>query len=380
MDGLRGLAALSILFLHYIVTIASSEPGSPLAYLLRLLSPLWIGVDLFFVLSGFLVGKIIFSNQAATNFKAIFYLRRAARILPLYFLLVGVWVFLHLLLDVDGNAALKIMLGNFELLPYLLTFTQNLVLPFQEGAWSALGSGLAPTWSICLEEHFYWLAPLLLPMIPTAHRPAWLLGAVMLFLGIRIATLASGHTDYLLHYLWTPLHVDGILAGLLLASIHQRNNLIGWVRHRLAWPIWCAAFSLLWLWIAFQGQSVAALYLNFAAVALLFFFLVRALLTGGFAPLGRLLCQPLLRWFGERSYGIYLLHNFVLYATFYTVLGTSPALDDSSQWLCMLGALAVTIGLSQASFLWFEKPILLWARSKPFRHREVGTLEPKAAP
>ena len=84
LDGVRGLAMSLVLVWHYLVGQVQSEPGSPVAYAMRTLSFTWAGVDRFFVLSGFLIGGILMDNAGAPHFFRSFFVRRAARIIPLY--------------------------------------------------------------------------------------------------------------------------------------------------------------------------------------------------------------------------------------------------------------------------------------------------------
>ena len=90
LDGIRGLAILMVLILHYFyqLSLGSVDNGSLLVHLHNFTHWFWSGVDLFFVLSGFLIGGIIIDNRESTNFLQVFYIRRALRILPAYSLLL----------------------------------------------------------------------------------------------------------------------------------------------------------------------------------------------------------------------------------------------------------------------------------------------------
>src|SRR5258708_38376677 len=84
LDGLRGVAVGLVVLFHY----GSAITGSRL--LLPIISRGWVGVDLFFVMSGFLIGGIVVANRDAVNFYSVFYLRRFLRIFPLYYFLLTV--------------------------------------------------------------------------------------------------------------------------------------------------------------------------------------------------------------------------------------------------------------------------------------------------
>src|SRR4051794_27800973 len=86
LDGLRGVAILLVVLFHYFVQHLQTQPGSLPAYAMKYLSISWIGVDIFFVLSGYLLGGILMDRRASENYFRVFYLRRALRIFPLYML------------------------------------------------------------------------------------------------------------------------------------------------------------------------------------------------------------------------------------------------------------------------------------------------------
>jgi peptidoglycan/LPS O-acetylase OafA/YrhL len=224
---------------------------------------------------------------------------------------------------------------------------------------------------VCIEEHFYWLAPLVLPWLPKQRRVQYLLMLWLMFFGLRCTTVASGVSDYWLHYMLSPLHADGIFAGLLLAALSinqapsevQRSN---WVKHSAIPIVYLGAFLLVWGYLVLRGNNgPVARLVDFLAVAALFFILVQAVIRNWWPRLTALLCVSSLRWMGQRSYAIYLFHNGLL-ALCFGVLGMKPNLQQPSYYLLCLAALILTLILSECSFRWIEMPILSRARSKPF--------------
>jgi peptidoglycan/LPS O-acetylase OafA/YrhL len=85
LDGIRGLAIVLVLVWHYFVSALRVASATPLAYIQKAMWLSWSGVDLFFVLSGFLIGGILMDNRNAQNYFSVFYVRRTCRIFPLYF-------------------------------------------------------------------------------------------------------------------------------------------------------------------------------------------------------------------------------------------------------------------------------------------------------
>src|SRR3954469_2240436 len=111
LDGLRGFAALSVVFLH--MTMQVHAPSLPAHAIKRVFSFGWTGVDLFFVLSGFLITGLLVGAKGSTNYFRVFYARRTLRILPLYY------------------AALIVLFG----VPLIVTLPQNFVMPWRDQIW-----------------------------------------------------------------------------------------------------------------------------------------------------------------------------------------------------------------------------------------------------
>src|ERR1700677_1522097 len=158
LDGLRGLAIFLVLVSHYVVFQIRFEPGR----LFRLLSPglglAWSGVDLFFVLSGFLIGGILMDHRNSPKYFSTFYLRRFWRIVPIYAVVCSAFWLARYALN-RAQVPFPGWLFN-QALPwyYYATLTQNIGLAIAGGWFGA--NWLAVTWSLSLEEQFYLLAPM----------------------------------------------------------------------------------------------------------------------------------------------------------------------------------------------------------------------------
>ncbi len=150
LDGIRGAAILFVLAYHYFSNGAGIN--NPIGrQFLKLFSIGWSGVDLFFVLSGFLIVGILLDAKSSNNYFSSFYIRRALRILPLYYLLLTLFLILPIFISNDGIFKL-----TFPFWSYLL-FIQNLfMIKFDLGT-----SWLGVTWSLAIEEQFYLLLPIL---------------------------------------------------------------------------------------------------------------------------------------------------------------------------------------------------------------------------
>src|SRR5216684_4285326 len=179
LDGIRGVAIGMVLIAHLFAV--ASRPGSALAYALVPLRLDWTGVDLFFVLSGFLIGGILLDARGSSNYFHVFYKRRFFRIVPIY---------AAILLVLPGlvSAAQWTNHGDFtwlkaNALPWYSywTFTQNL---WMTHAASLGANALAITWSLSIEEQFYLSLPILVRLL----SGRWLLACVLI--GICAAPLA----------------------------------------------------------------------------------------------------------------------------------------------------------------------------------------------
>src|ERR1700730_4353241 len=142
LDGIRGIAIAMVIIWHYFTCLESNiAAGSWLAYMPKLTTLCYSGVDLFFVLSGFLIGGLLIDNRESRNFLQVFYIRRAFRILPAYSLLMLSYFVLRATLQHDRFSWL--FQGSMPDVSYL-TFTQNVAMGISKsfGATSLASRGL----------------------------------------------------------------------------------------------------------------------------------------------------------------------------------------------------------------------------------------------
>jgi peptidoglycan/LPS O-acetylase OafA/YrhL len=193
IDALRGACIIAVVGFHYFSCKPMPFPGFPhLAWLFR---DGYLGVDLFFAISGYLLGGQLLDGAVGLG---EFYLRRAARILPLYLILLVVAT-----IAVPGTVGLA-----------HLTFTQNIAWAF--GVKQADYALTGPTWSLAIEEQFYLLLPALILLAPRRTLPAVLFGFA---LGSLIDRASS--TGAMAYYL-LPCRADALILGVALA-LRQRT-------------------------------------------------------------------------------------------------------------------------------------------------------------
>ena len=362
LDGVRGIAILLVLIWHYVfcqiswhflVWQISPESKRILGYCMRAISATWSGVDLFFVLSGFLIAGVLLDHRDTSNYFRVFYLRRICRIFPLYFLLLGLFVCVGASPVSAAPRFLWVFANPMPIWSYA-TFTQNIFM----GIRSDFGSHwLGITWSLAIEEQFYLVLPLLIYLLP---RRSILLSS---FLAAVLAAPVLRYVSPGLHAVVDmPWRADSLLSGASLALLVRWHPFLSAVRRarRLLLAIFVtlllgtvamimAPTAGRWLLGAIFGHFwLACLYSAFILVAF----------ADTEPHLGRLLRSRVLVWFGNLSYAIYMFHegvSGVLYGLFRS--GPPEIRTPSDAWITLM-ALCATLLLALLSYRFFEGPIL----------------------
>lgn len=355
LDGVRGLAALLVVYMHLFLRWVPPSP-KPVFWMRTLSGMSWTGVDLFFILSGFLIGGILLRNRDAENYFSVFYIRRAFRILPLYFALLAVYFAIHFWSPLGQHASMAG--GSVPLWSYPL-LVQNFPMAFT-GGWGPAPLGV--TWSVALEEQFYLFLPLFIWLVPARWHflSFWMLAlSAPVF---RALTHLSAPT-FLLPGSLEPLFVGVILAWLF---IHRPDV--------FKTPFWrgvaaalFGAGSLGMAWMAVRGGfgafEVTAITLFWGS----FLWLVLAFLGTPFtAPLRwRPLC-----WVGGISYGVYLLHPVISDLVFLNVFGALPTESMGLRgFLLTCVSMAVILLTASLSFHFVERKLTAIGHRLHYRKR-----------
>lgn len=342
LDGVRGVAILLVLVWHYyaggkLVGSAASLP----VYHANLLLLTRSGVELFFVLSGFLIGGILLDHRAAANYFPVFYRRRACRILPLYFGMVAVFLVITAT-PLSKLSYFDWLLGRpMPLLSYA-TFTQNIWM----GLRGDFGPGwLGATWSLAIEEQFYLVIPLLIYFLPRRAL------VVALPAGILMGPILRHFSPGFHAYVEAPWRADVLLSGVGLAMLVRSPAFMSAV-HRQRRVLLGVCLALL---AGIGGGRIDLLEVYLAGLYALFILIAYA----DWQPqLGWLLRSRLLVWFGQRSYGLYLFHE-AINGLFHGLLRhNQPQLLSTADALTTLLALGATLGLAELSYRFLETPIM----------------------
>jgi len=341
IDGLRALAALSV-FAHHVF-------GFPA--IVRITGAAWIGVDLFFVISGYLITTIPLGMREDPHYFRNFYIRRTLRIFPPYYALF-ILCLVYALFDRSYHFSGRLWAA------YAFYGTSLIVVrPWYFGAVSRLpgpSRGLEVTWSLSIEELFYILWAPAVRFLKKRQLEILVCSIILLAPVVRWYVHSAGNRT---EYLFFPARMDTLAFGALLALVGDRFpvSLPGWT---VIVGLVSSASMLLLIadpetnrWFAIFGYSVIA-----ASMALVLAFVLQH--AGGNHPLCRVLRSSLLVRLGMISYMFYLLHLFVIKSfreVFANLLVSHWALNRILQ---LTGSFAVTVLLASLSWKYFESPIL----------------------
>jgi peptidoglycan/LPS O-acetylase OafA/YrhL len=351
LDGLRGIAVLAVIIYHADVSLLVGG---------------FLGVDVFFVLSGFLITSLLIDELTKTNTvdRARFYMRRIRRLMPALFLVLFFSVLVSGLFVLDAAYHVR------RDLPWAMTFVLNWSYLFFEQSYFVNISRpplLQHLWSLSVEEQFYVIWPIMLIGLYKV-KIGNLSPRTKIFIASSVLAIAS--TAWMVHlsvangfpipndpsrvYFGTDTHAMGLLVGCAAAALWRSERL----NERLT-PDRAAAMNGLGL------LSIAGLAYFFLFVSELNEFLYR----GGFLVLsiltailvviaahpglkfGQRLGNPVLKWFGDRSYGIYLWHwpIFVLMRSGIDIQWPDP--------IAFVVKVSIVLVIADLSYRYVEMPI-----------------------
>ncbi len=319
LDGVRALAAIMVILFHL------AQMGIPLR------GPSAFGetgVDLFFVLSGFLItGILLNARQNDWSEVRAFYIRRTLRIFPLYYTYLLVAALLGTVISA-----------------WYWVYLQNVVI--------ALGSpmgGIGHFWSLAVEEQFYLFWPFVVLFLPRK-----LLEPTLWFMLVFtvLARLALVETTHIQVYYLTVTRLDGLAAGGLLAVYKTRDQLLR--KRRSLWILAGLSFLLIaWQGIKYHGAARPLVQVTkFSLIACFYASLVGLLLTQQKPNMiSRFLASRPMRFIGGISYGLYVFHPQILRITFARLQGRSHLIQA-------VAGLVATLTITLLSWYLLERPFL----------------------
>lgn len=318
LDGMRGLAIFLVLLAHSAIAFTHVSAFR------------WVenygnlGVQLFFVLSGFLITRILLDTKDTPHFFRNFFVRRALRIYPLYYALLAFVVFSGLVHQ-----------HGVRWWPYIL-YLSNIIY----GAGTE-PSPLAPAWSLAVEEQFYLVWPFVVSVLSRRGLARLCVIIIVGAVGLRLTGVLQFHN--------TLLQLDSLAAGALVAC--RFDHIASW--RSPASFVACLLPLGLSLPIGFWNnvsQTIQAL----GGAALLI------VLLDDKVFISRVFRAPALRYLGKISYGVYLLNSVVFAAFLRSRIGISVIERGSflAAIACLVVEFAIVLAIASASFYFFESPLL----------------------
>jgi peptidoglycan/LPS O-acetylase OafA/YrhL len=342
LDGLRGIAILLVIVHHYWPDQGPRAAWQTLPHLG------WIGVDLFFVISGLLIAGILLDTKNAAGFFSSFYARRALRIFPLY----------YLLLLVVFTVIPALQHGPWATSEFVRQSGSPLWYAFYQGNLREAIVGhepayvLAPLWSLAIEEQFYLLFPLLVFTVPRRSLRAVLVGLLVFAPLFRVVTALIWPAHERIQYLTMPARLDVLAAGCLLALglregwLHVSSRAI-----KLLIALGLPLLAVVFLLNGFDRTSMFGRTAGYSLIGGFFALVVLWAVTERETASTAWLRWAPLRGLGKICYGVYLLQRPMLVAVGKVLDHFRIVVDRTSLWYMMS---------LMAAFSWFtfERPLL----------------------
>jgi peptidoglycan/LPS O-acetylase OafA/YrhL len=372
LDGIRGLAIIFVMLHHFEPLIPAS--GLAVRAVKLVFSFGWMGVDLFFALSGFLISGILLDSRTARNYFSSFYIRRVLRIFPLYYSVLTIILLAGAL--VHPRPQSLPVVGDQKLYYFYLVNWLGL----WKGPWRA--NFLAHFWSLAVEEQFYLLWPLCVWLLTRRDLMRVALVASTTALVVRITWLAyTGPSQAIV--MATVTRMDSLLCGALAAMLFRDVRAINTVRKFLPWAAYSAllCFAICGVWFRVVRGPGGELFfvesLGFTLLAFGFSALVlHAAVTDSEATVAQnLLRSRVLTKFGKYSYGIYVYHIPLLGLFIALQKGRFDSLKGQLWFgiLCVVTLFASSFLIALISYEGFERRFLDLKRH--FETREVSVSE-----
>lgn len=335
LDGLRAIAALMVMFFHFFELFAKVGSYPSIVHTIASLGA--SGVSLFFVLSGFLITRILINSRGSEHYFRQFYMRRTLRIFPLYFLFLSIYYFLLPLVFNQPTVGARQQLAFW-------VYLQDFAVTFN---WNSIGP--SHYWTLAIEEHFYLFWPLLVFFLNNEKLQTAIGVIIFAALFTRILLVLNGNVVYY----FTFTRMDELAIGAFLAILEQKQKFSRELSGSFA--RWGLSVLLVagGLWYIYDGQDHPVIqvvkYLFFGALY--------------FSVIGWVICLPdnhwvkkglqstPLRFSGRISYGLYIYHLacFELIRTF---------LDSGNTWINLATSIMATFLVAAISYYAFEKKFL----------------------
>jgi peptidoglycan/LPS O-acetylase OafA/YrhL len=372
LDGIRGGAILLVLLFHFGQYGHGLPPPTVLVdkIFYKACQAGWVGVDLFFVLSGFLITGVLYDSKGTFHYFRNFYARRCLRIFPLYYASLMLFVITLPRLFPAHHDLQSLRHGGF----WYWTYLSNVWIAYK--GWDPFGV-LDHFWSLAIEEQFYLVWPVVV-LIFKRRTLLWVCatfigGALLMRTGLRLSGFEIAA------YVLTPARMDALGVGALLALLARGPNGLSRVA-RLAWPVASSAgLALMAILFWRQGFSYYDVVVGTIGHTLLACFfgsmLLIALVSSPSSAVGKLLESPALVFFGDYSYALYVFHcPLVFFRPSFLSFASVPKPFGSqllAHVLYLVLAILVSVLLALLSWHSCEKQFLKLKRLFPYQSGEI---------
>jgi peptidoglycan/LPS O-acetylase OafA/YrhL len=359
LDGLRGVAISLVVVYHYLYF----NPGAGhqttgvirtvYVHLERFFALGWTGVDLFFVLSGFLIGGILLDVRASPNYFKTFYLRRFYRIVPIYYL----WIAAYILVCAFSSEVFRP-----RMTAGLFLFLQNFGFEYHSQMATAW---FLPAWSLAVEEQFYLLAPLVIRLV--SRRGLYTLLATVIAAAPILRTWIHYHVPYngvslSLAYTLMPCRADALAIGILMALLWRNRTFRAWLGDHgyflyALTGVFLVGFAILGA-LSPSLDSLPMQSVGYTWIAIFYALVMILAMTRSAGPIAVIARTRWLAEIGRVSYCLYLIHDEVRFGWQLLIAHIFPHV---AAWeLVAANGLAAVIAylIARLSWAYFENPLL----------------------
>jgi peptidoglycan/LPS O-acetylase OafA/YrhL len=369
LDGVRGIAVLAVMMYHNALDAQACHFGGLSHYAIKFFSAGYVGVDMFFVLSGFLITNILLQQKGVDlkTYLKRFYARRALRIFPLFYaVLIIVLLVVRPVMEHQENQLAGLYFGpDIALNVWWLWLDAANIAITLKNQW--LFGNLSHFWTLAVEEQFYIVWPFLVYALPTTRLGIISGLLVLVAFASRIFYKAVVHSS-VADYVFTPCRMDQLACGALLAVVLPMLAEKKYHRAIMGVAAFAITCSIYGLFLNVRVYSLGVLANNFAyfyelalpSIIGIAFASVMALALHNIWPaLNNLLASPVLGFFGKYSYGLYVISHLVRVPDKMLPALFSPDWAGQFQFAayCFL-SWSLSIILAIASFHLLEKPFL----------------------